>query len=181
MNPKSPQRTPEATPPCHKLPHSQWCDRKGPGDFMGHTCFKERTYSSNDIADITGASLRQLQWWDEQRLIQPKHFGHRREYSEAQMLEAKVVMELRQKSYSLQAIRVVFRSIQRTWKAESVGHVIHENPGAFLLAMQKRGEVVIEPEMVIRVCADSRVPVVLIELPGDAKILPPAKNGKTRR
>lgn len=139
-----------------------------------------RVYSSNEISDATGASLRQLQWWDEQRLIQPKHLGHTRVYSETQMLEAQVVMELRKKSYSLQAIRVVFRSIQRTWQNKPMGLVIFENPGAFLLAMQKRGEIVMEPEMVIRVCADSTVPVVLIELPG-AKPLPPAKNGKTRR
>lgn len=137
-----------------------------------------RVYSSNDIADATGASLRQLQWWDEARLIQPKHIGHTRVYTKTQMLEAHVVMELRKKGYSLQAIRIVFRSIQRTWQNKPVGLVIFENPGAFLLAMQKRGEIVSEPEMVIRVCADSQVPVVLIELPV-AKPLPPAKNGKT--
>jgi hypothetical protein len=28
--------------PCHKLPRVQWCDRDGPGGFMGHTCI-ERT------------------------------------------------------------------------------------------------------------------------------------------
>lgn len=24
--------------PCHSLPREQWCDREGPGGFMGHTC-----------------------------------------------------------------------------------------------------------------------------------------------
>lgn len=24
--------------PCHALPVEQWCDNRGPGDFMGHTC-----------------------------------------------------------------------------------------------------------------------------------------------
>lgn len=24
--------------PCHALPVDQWCDNRGPGDFMGHTC-----------------------------------------------------------------------------------------------------------------------------------------------
>jgi len=24
--------------PCRKLPRAQWCDSKGPGGFMGHTC-----------------------------------------------------------------------------------------------------------------------------------------------
>lgn len=27
-------------PPCHSLPQAQWCDRDGPGGFMGHTCHK---------------------------------------------------------------------------------------------------------------------------------------------
>lgn len=24
--------------PCHSKPKAEWCDRHGPGDFMGHTC-----------------------------------------------------------------------------------------------------------------------------------------------
>lgn len=24
--------------PCHSKPQSEWCDREGPGGFMGHTC-----------------------------------------------------------------------------------------------------------------------------------------------
>jgi len=30
------------TPPCHHLPRAQWCDRNGPGGFMGHTCYKRK-------------------------------------------------------------------------------------------------------------------------------------------
>jgi hypothetical protein len=26
-------------PPCHALDKDKWCDRNGPGDFMGHTCW----------------------------------------------------------------------------------------------------------------------------------------------
>jgi hypothetical protein len=29
----------EAVPPCRYLDRSKWCDRNGPGDFMGHTCW----------------------------------------------------------------------------------------------------------------------------------------------
>lgn|ERR1017187_2582987 len=25
-------------PPCHSRPKNQWCDSKGPGGFLGHTC-----------------------------------------------------------------------------------------------------------------------------------------------
>lgn len=24
--------------PCHSKPKEEWCDREGPGGFMGHTC-----------------------------------------------------------------------------------------------------------------------------------------------
>jgi hypothetical protein len=43
---KGPDESPEAAtpmeePPCHSLPRDQWCDREGPGGFMGHTCYRE--------------------------------------------------------------------------------------------------------------------------------------------
>lgn len=28
--------------PCHQKPKEQWCDRRGPGDFMGHTCISPK-------------------------------------------------------------------------------------------------------------------------------------------
>lgn len=35
-----PRRDPDPgpEPPCHALTRDQWCDRRGAGDFMGHTC-----------------------------------------------------------------------------------------------------------------------------------------------
>ena len=35
--------------PCHKLPKSQWCDYKGKGGFMGHTCIKQTLPEQNFI------------------------------------------------------------------------------------------------------------------------------------
>ena len=29
--------------PCHQKPKKDWCDHKGLGDFMGHTCGKPQT------------------------------------------------------------------------------------------------------------------------------------------
>lgn len=26
-------------PPCHSRPKEEWCDKHGPGGFMGHTCY----------------------------------------------------------------------------------------------------------------------------------------------
>lgn len=32
------RRHPCIEPPCHSKPKATWCDKNGPGGFMGHTC-----------------------------------------------------------------------------------------------------------------------------------------------
>ncbi len=44
--------------PCHKKMRHLWCDRDGPGDFMGHTC---QPHS------------RALQFWDYDILLEGVH------------------------------------------------------------------------------------------------------------
>ena len=73
----------------------------------------ERTCSSSDVARIAGVSLRQLQWWDEQKVVSPRHDGHRRVYAPAEVVEISVIAELRRKGFSLQKIRRVLRFLQR--------------------------------------------------------------------
>ena len=73
----------------------------------------ERTYSSSEVADVAGVSLRQLQWWDERKVVSPRHEGHRRVYDPAEVIEITVIAELRRKGFSLQKIRRVLRFLQR--------------------------------------------------------------------
>ena len=63
------------------------------------------TYNSLDVADLTGVSLRQLQWWDEQGLVTPMQAGHRRMYTAFEVLQISLIMGLRNKGMSLQKIR----------------------------------------------------------------------------
>ena len=72
-----------------------------------------KQYSSNDVANIAGVSLRQLQWWDERKVVSPTHEGHRRVYGAAEVIEITVIAELRRKGFSLQKIRRVLRFLQR--------------------------------------------------------------------
>ncbi len=58
-------------------------------------------------------SLRQLQWWDEERVIEPRHVGHHREYTQTQLIEAVAVSALRRHTFSLQAIRRHLRALKR--------------------------------------------------------------------
>ena len=73
----------------------------------------ERTYSSSEVAQVAGVSLRQLQWWDERKVVSPRHEGHRRVYGRSEVVEITVIAELRRKGFSLQKIRRVLRFLQR--------------------------------------------------------------------
>src|SRR5260370_42203844 len=77
------------------------------------TQIEDRTYSSIEVADVAQVSLRQLQWWDERKVVSPRHEGHRRVYFAAEVIEITVIAELRRKGVSLQKIRRVLRFLQK--------------------------------------------------------------------
>src|SRR5512138_1818862 len=72
-----------------------------------------RTFTSSDVARIAGVSLRQLQWWDERKVVSPRHEGHKRIYIPEEVVEITVIAELRRKGFSLQKIRRVLRFLQK--------------------------------------------------------------------
>src|ERR1041384_6546031 len=73
----------------------------------------QRTFTSSDVSNIAGVSLRQLQWWDERKVVSPRHEGHKRIYNPEEVIEITVIAELRRKGFSLQKIRRVLRFLQR--------------------------------------------------------------------
>jgi len=73
----------------------------------------DRTYASSDVARIAQVSLRQLQWWDERKVVSPRHAAHKRIYHPEEVVEVTVIAELRRKGFSLQKIRRVLRFLQR--------------------------------------------------------------------
>src|SRR5438067_13321362 len=72
-----------------------------------------KQFTSNDVAALTGITLRQLQWWDERRVVVPARAGRRRLYGPADLAEGAVIGELRRKGFSLQRVRKVMRFLQR--------------------------------------------------------------------
>ena len=66
-----------------------------------------------DVARLANVSPRQIQWWDERKLVMPRFEGHRRLYTVNQLLEIKVIAVLKRKGLSLQRIRKILRSVQR--------------------------------------------------------------------
>jgi DNA-binding transcriptional MerR regulator len=74
---------------------------------------EDNNFSSTDVSRLSGVSLRQLQWWDEQKVVSPQHAGHRRLYSLHEVVEVSIIAELRKKGFSLQKIRRVLRFLQK--------------------------------------------------------------------
>jgi DNA-binding transcriptional MerR regulator len=64
-----------------------------------------KTWNSATVSRMTGATLRQLQWWDEQGLVWPRIDGHTRRYTAAQFQAVRLVIELRRKGVPLSRIR----------------------------------------------------------------------------
>ena len=72
-----------------------------------------RTFASSDVSRIAQVSLRQLQWWDERKVVSPRQDGHKRVYMPEEVVEISVIAELRRKGFSLQKIRRVLKYLQR--------------------------------------------------------------------
>jgi DNA-binding transcriptional MerR regulator len=79
----------------------------------GGAAADDNVFSSTDVSRLSSVSLRQLQWWDEQKVVSPRHEGHRRLYALEEVVEVSVIAELRKKGFSLQKIRRVLRFLQR--------------------------------------------------------------------
>src|SRR6266478_5761369 len=73
----------------------------------------QTSFTSRDVVALTGITLRQLQWWDERRIVVPSREGHRRLYSTEDLAEVAVICELRRRGFSLQRVRKVMRFLQR--------------------------------------------------------------------
>jgi hypothetical protein len=77
------------------LPHFALQEPQYPPNFLQGeaTCI----YSSADVARIASVSLRQLQWWDERKVVSPRHEGRKRTYLPQDVVEITVIAELRRK------------------------------------------------------------------------------------
>src|ERR1700688_4123453 len=105
-----------------------------------------RSFTSSDVSRIAQVSLRQLQWWDERKVVSPRHEGHKRVYQPAEVIEITVIAELRRKGFSLQKIRRVLRFLQREMgrrlvdvlSSESRLHLLTDGKSIYLEDQQDR-------------------------------------------
>ncbi|HVJ07313.1 MAG TPA: MerR family transcriptional regulator [Acidisarcina sp.] len=70
-------------------------------------------FSTREVLQLTGTTARQLQWWDEKRIIVPDRDGRRRIYSSEDLVEIHVIEELRRRRISLTTVRRVLKFLRR--------------------------------------------------------------------
>ena len=120
-----------------------------------------RTFNSSEVSRIAEVSLRQLQWWDERKVVSPRHEGHKRVYSPEEVIEITVIAELRRKGFSLQKIRRVLRFLQKemdrrladVMQADSDLHLVTDGKSIFLEDQSDR---------IINILKNARQPMFLV-------------------
>ena len=106
----------------------------------------QNLFTSRDVIALTGITARQLQWWDERRIVVPARQGHRRLYSMEDLAEVAVICELRCRGFSLQRVRKVMRFLQREFSkrlAETVSgaseyHLLTDGQSLYLETSAKQ-------------------------------------------
>jgi DNA-binding transcriptional MerR regulator len=136
---------------------------------------EERTYSSSEVSDIAGVSLRQLQWWDERKVVSPRHEGHRRVYFSAEVVEITVIAELRRKGFSLQKIRRVLRFLQKEM-GRRLAELLDSNSDLHLVTDGKAIYLEDRNERIIDILKNAQQPMFLVCVSDQARRL--TENGR---
>jgi DNA-binding transcriptional MerR regulator len=130
----------------------------------------DRTYSSSDVAQIASVSLRQLQWWDERKVVSPRHEGHRRVYFAAEVIEITVIAELRRKGFSLQKIRRVLRFLQREM-GKRLSEVLQASSDLHLVTDGKSIYLEDQHDRILDILKNARQPMFLVSVSDQARRL----------
>jgi DNA-binding transcriptional MerR regulator len=121
----------------------------------------QEPFTSRDVVSLTGITPRQLQWWDERRIVVPRREGRRRLYSMEDLAEIAVICELRQRGFSLQRVRKVMRFLQgefgrrlaETVSGASEYHLLTDGKTLFLET---------SPRQIVDILKNARQPMLTI-------------------
>jgi DNA-binding transcriptional MerR regulator len=84
----------------------------------------KKLYSSREVAQLTGLTARQLQWWDKRKLFPPSVPAHKteaggfteRRYTPIELLELMVLADLRRKGFTVARIRKLLQVLRHRFK-----------------------------------------------------------------
>src|ERR1700675_2071725 len=85
----------------------------------------KRTYSSREVAAMTGLTARQLQLWDASGLLSPAIPSHRtaaggyteRRYTPIELFELLVLADLRQRGFSVSQLHAIVEALKKQFGA----------------------------------------------------------------
>jgi DNA-binding transcriptional MerR regulator len=118
-------------------------------------------FTSREVVALTGITLRQLQWWDERRIVVPARAGHRRLYSMEDVAEVSVICELRSRSFSLQRVRKVMRFLQREF-GKRLAETVTGSSDYHLLTDGNTLYLETSPQQIVDILKNSRQPMLAI-------------------
>jgi DNA-binding transcriptional MerR regulator len=70
------------------------------------------SFSTSEVVELTGVTARQLQWWDERRIVVPARQARNRLYSATDLVDILVIEQLRRRRISLAQVRQVLRFLR---------------------------------------------------------------------
>src|SRR5918996_5752570 len=84
----------------------------------------KKLYSSREVAQLTGLTARQLQWWAKRNLFPPAVASHKtdaggfteRKYTPIELLELMVLADLRRKGFTVARIRRLLHVLKTRFK-----------------------------------------------------------------
>ena len=118
-------------------------------------------FTSQEVIAMTGITPRQLQWWDERGVVQPKRAGHRRIYSLEQLTEVAVICQLRRKGFSLQSVRRVMRFLEKEL-GKGLADLVHRNSEYHLLTDGKHLYLETSAKQIVDILENSRQPILAV-------------------
>jgi len=121
----------------------------------------QETFTSRDVVSLTGITPRQLQWWDERRIVMPAREGRRRLYSMEDLAEVAVICELRHRGFSLQRVRKVMRFLQREF-GKRLAEIVSGSSEYHLLTDGKTLYLETSPRQIVDILKNARQPMLTI-------------------
>jgi DNA-binding transcriptional MerR regulator len=145
----------------------------------------QEAFTSRDVVSLTGITARQLQWWDERRIVVPDRQGRRRLYSMEDLAEIAVICELRHRGFSLQRVRKVMRFLQREFD-KRLAETVTSASEYHLLTDGKTLYLETSPRQIVDILKNARQPMLTICLSDTvrqvrAEIRAKKSNGSTSR
>src|SRR5580692_8012892 len=121
----------------------------------------QQLFTSRDVVSLTGITPRQLQWWDERRIVVPVREGRRRLYSMEDLAEVAVICELRHRGFSLQRVRKVMRFLQREF-GKRLAETVSGTSEYHLLTDGKTLYLETSPRQIVDILKNARQPMLTI-------------------